>query len=415
MRSWLVIVGVITAAGLVLAPATASAARPACKVERLASEAQSYNSNTHADPLGTAIAEAAAGDTLQVIGTCRGNFVVDKNLTLQGRAADSQVDRLEGNGSGTVLTVGGGATLVAVEIRHLAIGNGETGIVRRYPTDLTLNDSTVSGNAGVGIARSCDACGSNPLTLNNSSVSYNGHGIATALAEGVTLNSSTVSHNVGAGIYTTGFGQLQIGVVVLNRSAVHANGGVGINIARGSATLVDSTVSENGGVGLVTAGGTITGNNATIRGNKSGGISFPFGRVTLTDSTVSDNLGSGITGPSVPGGSYIASLTRTTVRGNHGGNGGGIRSVNAVLVDSTVTGNSATGFGGGIYTPAASLGSSGTLFGMLILTRSTVTGNTAGTAGGGIYQESGATLTLDDASGVCGNTPDDAPQCLPSH
>ena len=40
-----------------------------------------YNSNSYTDPLGTAIAEAAPGDTLQVIGTCHGSHTITNDLT----------------------------------------------------------------------------------------------------------------------------------------------------------------------------------------------------------------------------------------------------------------------------------------------------------------------------------------------
>jgi hypothetical protein len=75
-----------------------------------------------------------------------------------------------------------------------------------------------------------------------------------------------------------------------------------------------------------------------------------------------------------------------------------------------VSGNTAGGSGGGIYNSAdfAHLGG-----GTVTLTGSTVSGNTAGAFGGGIFNETGGTVTLDDTSSVCGNSPDDWQGCLP--
>ena len=58
-------------AGLMLSVAPAGATQPECQVLNLSQKKLFYNSNGYVDPLGTAIAEATAGDTLQVIGTCR--------------------------------------------------------------------------------------------------------------------------------------------------------------------------------------------------------------------------------------------------------------------------------------------------------------------------------------------------------
>src|SRR5262245_51708981 len=171
-------------AALMVSPAVA--AKPACSVENLPPQKRLYNSNTHANPLATAIAEAKAGDTLQVSGTCRGNFVIGKSLTLRGRAAGTQVDTLDGNGSGAVLTINGGSSsdaVITVAIRNLAIAHGAVGVSRSASSsvwsNVTLTDSTVRDNAGYGIqdaAFSGDVSCHGALTLNRSSVSDNGGG-----------------------------------------------------------------------------------------------------------------------------------------------------------------------------------------------------------------------------------------------
>src|SRR5262245_46067668 len=75
----------------------AVATQPECRVDNLAPGRGEYNSNTNADPLGTAIADARPGDTIEVIGTCHGNFAIEKDLTLQGRSSRQHDDTLDGD------------------------------------------------------------------------------------------------------------------------------------------------------------------------------------------------------------------------------------------------------------------------------------------------------------------------------
>lgn len=51
------------------------------------------------------IVAADVGATLQVRGTCVGNFVIDKTLTLEGPASRATLD---GNGTGTTLRIDSG-------------------------------------------------------------------------------------------------------------------------------------------------------------------------------------------------------------------------------------------------------------------------------------------------------------------
>jgi hypothetical protein len=96
--------------------------------------------------LQTAINNAPTGSTLQVSGTCTNasvspspNFTINKTLTLQGPAF------LDGNDSGTVLTITSGT----VTLSHLTVENGNAatdggGIYNRGV--LTLNFTTVVDN-----------------------------------------------------------------------------------------------------------------------------------------------------------------------------------------------------------------------------------------------------------------------------
>ena len=116
-------VGVVLFA-LVLVVSTANAAQPECRVENLPPKKASYDSNDYADPLGTAIALAAPGDTLQVVGTCRGNYVITKDLTITGRSSDQHADTIDGGLNGMVLNLPFTATGVHLTVTNLTITNG---------------------------------------------------------------------------------------------------------------------------------------------------------------------------------------------------------------------------------------------------------------------------------------------------
>ena len=148
---------------LAVAVSPANAVQPECRVENLWPGTFFYNSNTHADPLGTAIAEAEAGDTLQVIGTCRGNFVIEKDLTIQGRASEQHADTISGDGAGAVLTIpaasdgdGGLVRGATVTIKNLTITGGFN---ENWPAPsgggisnngaLTVEGSIITGNVAV--------------------------------------------------------------------------------------------------------------------------------------------------------------------------------------------------------------------------------------------------------------------------
>src|SRR5437763_12452586 len=120
-----VAVGVIVVA-LAVVVSPAYAAQPECKAINQSHDS-AYNSNQYVDPLGTAIAEAQPGDTVLVIGTCNGNFVIPKDLTLSGRPSDRQSDVINGGGSGAVLAIAGGTfphPPISLTVRDLTITDG---------------------------------------------------------------------------------------------------------------------------------------------------------------------------------------------------------------------------------------------------------------------------------------------------
>ena len=148
----------------------------------------------------------------------------------------------------------------------------------------------------------------------------------------------------------------------------------------------------------------ITGNNdvtfdaLTVRNGKTagrgGGINNQGnGAVTLTNSTVSGNEAGTFSGGISSNGDVT--LTNSTVSGNKAGNdSSGIFSRGDVtLINSTVRDNEAGTYGGGIVSR-----------GDVTLTNSTVSGNEAGTFSGGILSSGDVTLTNSTVSGNSAGT-----------
>ncbi|MEZ4709298.1 MAG: tandem-95 repeat protein [Caldilineaceae bacterium] len=143
----------------------------------------------------------------------------------------------------------------------------------------------------------------------------------------------------------------------------------------------------------VSAGGDFTVNQATLKNGiaSDGGGIHNRGTLTVTDSTISGN-----TATHDGGGIYINSgtvtVTDSTISGNTAVSGGGIYNTNSgtvTVTNSTISGNTASDFGGGIYN-----NNSGTV----TVTNSTFSGNSA-INGGGIYNRGMVTVTNSTISG----------------
>ena len=165
-----------------------------------------------------------------------------------------------------------------------------------------------------------------------------------------------------------------------------AAGTPNFRILRINAPTGDLTLNE-----LIIRGGRTVGSGGGIFVH-TGGINIASTRLTLVNSTVSGNTAT--TGGGIDNEGTLTLVNSTvsfnTVTGS--GDGGCIRNIAGVatLTNSTVSGNTAPHSGGGIQN-----------FATLTLTNSTVSGNTAGVAGGGMRNF--ATLTLVNST-VSGNT-----------
>lgn len=233
----------------------ASAARAGCQVRNLTTQVD------YGGGLQPAIDAAAGGDTIRIRGVCTGNFAIPgagsaTRLTLLGQPGAKVRSALDGNDSGTVLTVDFVTSVVHVTIKNLRITGGSQGGIFSLG-DVTLDGrSSVSGNAGGGIF----TAGS--LVMND---------------------RSSVTGNTGTGIDDEG------AVILNDRSSVRGNtgqdgGGIFDDdnlLILNDRSLVTGNTAEFGGgiyeVGHLTLSGraSVTANTATVAG---GGI-FALGGV----------------------------------------------------------------------------------------------------------------------------------------
>jgi Right handed beta helix region len=268
-----------------------------CRVKNLTAHSQ-YTSNGNASPLAAAIEEAQAGDTLQVIGVCYGNFAITKNLALTGRSSGKHEDVINGGGSGIVLRNTSGAGAFDLAVSDLTITGGEVGVMTDAAS-LLVTRTQVTGNSGRGIVNGAVAS----TTIEDSIINDNGDlGVQGGLFGSITISNSRVRENAGGGIYS----------------------------GRASLTIANSVIADNTTRGGIGGNRHIEVSNSLIEGNSSNGVG---GGIAAFD------LG-------------ILDLTHSIVRGNSASRGGGIfldRGVfSHTLTDSVVRGNAATVEGGGV-------------------------------------------------------------------
>jgi hypothetical protein len=324
----------------------------------------------NADPaaLGPALAAAADGDTLTIVGTCTGiGFEVAHSVTLTGSGGAGLSATPSGSSEGQyLLTIAAGATVSI--------------------SGLTLDGS--SFGAGV-------------LTIDAG---------ATVSIVGVTVTGGAMPFGTGGGIFNAGTLRVTNSTITRNGARVS---GAGIDNG-GSLTLVDSTVSDNAcgaGVGGCAGSGIANGGTAeiahsTITGNRAGGESFGGGianggTLQITDSTVSGNVANVVGGGIANGGALV--ISNSTISGNVAVNvgGGGIynggtsagEGATATITNSTISGNHAVLFGPLTEGGGAVLNHGGAT---LRLANSTISGNSGGDIAGisnfGAYAGSSVTI-----------------------
>lgn len=226
---------------------------------------------------------------------------------------------------------------------------------------LVLNASTVTGNSTSGNAGGILNHGGTAV-LNSSQVTFNTAGNGGGIASGpgdpkapvtgssLTLNASTVAHNSATegGGSPAGAGISNGGLAVIRSSLITGNaapGGIGAGILNhGMMTIAGSRITGNAApndkAGNPGIGGGI--GNLPNRGGKPG-----TGVLTVRNSVISGNSASGFGGGlgNAPGGK--TTIIGSTFSGNSAATGGGLASQgHLVLQGSLVTRNTASAAGG---------------------------------------------------------------------
>jgi hypothetical protein len=348
----------------------------------------------------------SANNTVPMTGA-NGLPIVTTNLSVNGffttiAVVNPNFRIFEVDGPGGTLTLRG-LTLTG--------GNGvfAGGAILNSEGAVTLNSSQVTGNSALmggggiasGVVNPLDLGPIGTLTLNFSQVNHNtsaggGGGGILNHAGTLTANFSGVSNNTSAG----------------GGGGIASGNGMGGAPGTGSSNLnlyfteVDNNIS-NGGP-MAGAGGIANGASATIAFSQVNGNSAPgapgggilnHGTMTISRSQINNNKAAkdGMGNAGLGGG--IANV-------NFGFPNSGVLTINL----SQVVGNSASGFGGGIFEAGINM-TDGTITapgGPLALTSTLVAGNRAG-SGGGIYKTTGSPVSL-KFSPVVFNSPDN---CFP--
>jgi hypothetical protein len=271
----------------------------------------------------------------------------------------------------------------------------------------TISQSTISGNTAVqqggGLFVSggrdlhelavVDSVISSNQCTSTSQTSSRGGGVYINGAD-VSLSGSTISGNsaaAGGGVYSTN-SKLTINFSAIQGNTASSGNGGGILSRRDRLMMTGSTISSNSASGT---GGSAGGNGGGLWHSTS--IDGPS---SILDTVISGNsvnqsggglyAGSGVD----PAAGGNLTLTNVTIDGNSATRGGGVRSIlgsqptSGRLITSrgSISNNTATMVGGGVYSSDPNLSFDGT----------TISGNHAGTSGGGIAipQSTSQTVTI---------------------
>lgn len=317
--------------------------------------------------------------------------------TITGPSPGAYLLSINGGGKSRIFNIDGGSA----NLSHMTITGGSAasgGGLYNHDGDLKIAYTIISGDTAGGYGGGLDNNGGT-VSLTNSAVNNNHGGTGGGISNrgfttgsnsvvypaSASLQNVSVSGNTGGGLYDQG------GSLVLANSFVENNrtSGSGGGLAITSGFNPNGYVSYlNGSVSLTNV--TISGNIAQYNGGGlyiegiSGRYSFGQSQAILDRVSITGNLATSGGGLYNQGGTV--DLFASTVSSNHAHSGGGldnftypftrIRNVSQMtLTDSTVSGNVAHDFGGGLLN----------YDGTLTLTNATISGNSATVAGGGLY------------------------------
>ena len=347
------------------------------------------------------------------------------NVTLSGatitdnKATSNQTNYL-GVGAG-IDAEGGTLTVTKSNISgNNARGNGG-GIFSAEGNVLNVSDTTIQSNQGdngggihMGEKAVAPAPSQATITgtkiLDNESTGIQGGGVYVGTRATAALTNCTVAGNkttsMGGGICGS------LCAITLDNVQVESNTVTGNNSLGGGVFLQGN---QNGESSLTLKNGTAIQNNSAV--GFGGGI-YLWGKIFLRSDGTEDRKISIANNTAANGGGIFATpwpiaefpnipdlaLTNTDILNNSATNGGGMYLLNsgnatiqAKLQNSSIDGNKATGWGGGIFAYAGAT---------ITANHTSISKNTASSAGGLLLWD-GCSAALSNNSEVCGNTATD--------
>ena len=348
-----------------------------------------------------------------------GELVITDAVNIEG--IENRSIAISGNNNSRVFNIddGNDENQIDVNISDVVITEGKTdleygsfpepvgsGVFSRE--NLTITNSTITGNTGDGIA--IDEGGS--LKIEESDIANNSDtGVRSRSGNLEIINSSITGNRVG--IYNSQYGyELGGSTLFLEQSTISGNN-YGIenrfdstavinNSAITDQTLITDSYNSFGGDGISNSG-SMTINDSTITGNQGGGINN-FGDLEINKTTISENSANYGAGGINNGGSAI--INDSIISNNSASYGGGIANDsygNLEVIGSVISNNTANsnygGYGGGIQNR-----------GTATITNSTISGNSASDKGGAIingtnryyYEEDKTSLSIFNST-ITGN------------
>ena len=363
-----------------------------------------------------------------------GIFIQNGDLTiLNGEISSNRIEN-SGNGAGVHINTGGMTIEQATISSNSIVQKGNGGGIYIENGNFTINAGEISGNTvsngnggGVYIVGSS---GNGNFTMdgkgfiNGNSASGNSEDVG--FGGGIYVNGGnfTLTQNAEAG-------QISTNTATKDGGGVYINGG---QFVQNAGAISNNTSGGDGGGVCIVNGGTFTmsGGSITLNGKEGttihtqngGGVYLNGGNFVLENGTISNN-GAAVNGGGVflTGDDCTYELKKGNITGNSAGHGGGVYLENGLFklgtsanpTDGNISNNTA-GSGGGVY-----IGSSNASTVAdetpdeptegFIMYGGTITGNSTTDDGGGIYLNGGSFLmnngeisnnsSSTDGGGVC--------------
>jgi hypothetical protein len=363
--------------------------------------------------LVSTVSGAASGATLSLAKGCTYVLTsalpaVAQDLTINGNGATLHRSTAVGTPAFTILTITAGT----VTLNRLSFTNGNGAITADNLATLIVTGGVFSGNTAA-----------DGGAINNTAATV-------VQVTGASFIDNTATGDGGAMYVFTALGNQITDCTFRGNTAAGSGGAYwewsnGTSISR--STFEGNKAATGGALYLDDQGSVITatgvhGNSAT--GDGGGILDSPGGTpVPITDSTITGNHAGGAGGGlDEESSGILGQVTNTIIVGNSAADGGGIIDGGGVSIDyagDTIIGNQASGDGGGINASSSVLFAEAVLFHrhaggihngrdlapeypFVSFTDSTISGNSAGGRGGGIYNQGSLSASRTQIAGNWG-------------